>query len=235
MRTERGFTIVAVDRRGWSRLTAIPKGTDDATATLQLGAPARASGRVLRDGEPVEGQVRVMIDDGKARLQAFTKCDESGTWSLPPMPPGKYKVTARLPGSPSADSPQFDLTRGGEVVQDVELPIGGTVEVVAALDSVTDRFVVAELVPGRHEVPDFAALSELKSRYADDKQHLFRINPQRNDPLVFEDVPFGALTACVVTYPTTGVEASAMACATGSLTADHLTLEMPKLQPTASD
>lgn len=231
VRTDRPFTFVAIDRRGWSRLTSLAEGTKGATVTLQLGPPARGTGRVLRAGEPVEANVRLMIDDGKARLQLFTKTDDRGRWVVPPLPPGVWKISANLEGSPLTHSPTFEVTRGAEAKQDVELPVGGTIEVIAALDAVTDKFVVVELFPGTHRVPDVATFKELGRKYLQEKQHLFRVGFQRNDPLVFEDVPRGEFTTCVVTYRTTGVEASAMACGTGALTEDHIAIELPPLAP----
>jgi len=235
VRTEHPFTFVAVERRGWSRLTLAEAGTDDVSVTLQLGAPARGSGTVVRADQPAEADVRVTIDDGNARLQIFTKTDDAGRWSLPPMPPGTWKVTANLRGSPATDSPKFEVGRGEKATQDVELPIGGTVEVIADLDAVTDRFIGVELLPGSHRVPDAATLDDLKEKYLGHKQHLFRINAQRNEPLVFEDVPRGAFTACVVTFPSTGVEASALACGTGSLTEEHVAVELPPLASAAGE
>ena len=60
-------------------------------------APARGhlAGRVVTDGRPLEGAtVSAEQSQGALRLEATT--DANGVYRFPPLPPGAYRVAARV-------------------------------------------------------------------------------------------------------------------------------------------
>src|SRR5439155_25760572 len=80
---------------------------------------AMVTGAVVDESKAVLPGVAIVATDLETGRKYETVSDALGTYQLPPLPPGFYKVQAELSGFSTTDVPGIDLLVG----QDAALPL----------------------------------------------------------------------------------------------------------------
>lgn len=96
----------------WLRLAVPPQGAGD-FGDVVMPAACRLRGRVLRGSSPLAG-ASVTVSGAEALCTAVTSGD--GGFTVADLPPGAYRVRARLPSMPTANA-EADVTLAGELTE----------------------------------------------------------------------------------------------------------------------
>jgi Carboxypeptidase regulatory-like domain len=100
-----------------------------AGAHAQVGAGALAGEVMDQAGAPVPGAILTAIDVGTGLTRTVVTTRE-GSYSIPSLPPGTYRVRAELSGFRTSIRDGIRLATGETVRLDLQLELGGVSEEV---------------------------------------------------------------------------------------------------------
>lgn len=195
---------VALHATGWSPVTPVPAGSDDAVVELVVDAAGDIAGHATLDGRPERFVVR--LEGASPGLGIEIETDEEGAYRFGALPAGRYRLTAALQqtiaGGLSREAPIVEVTveAGRTTTQDFALRSGTTLVVHAVTHDSTVTMNEFFLVVGAHELPARADLERLESSLPRGSVDSMILGGMHADAVMqFHDRSPGTYTVCVAT------------------------------------
>lgn len=190
-------------KAGWSPRVAVAAGSDETTLAIKIPSPGSLVGRVTRGGSPIDAKLSVLPLDSNG-FDLMLDTDTRGTFELPLLAPGRYRVSASAQqdiggGSSPQTTQEITIASGAPTKLTLELAVG--VLVVARVRAPADvKLATVEytLVAGGGTF-DVQSLRKLSR---EQKAHSYLLGGQdAGREAQFHDVQPGAYTLCVDARP----------------------------------
>lgn len=228
-RNDKAKSAVALHpQQGWSPRVAIAAGADEVNLAIAIQKPGALVGKITRGDSPLDATVSVLAID-KQSFDIRLETDTRGTFELPLLPPGNYKVIAgALQQFAGGSSPpairEVTVTSGSYTKLELDLPSGSLIVAsVKPAGGVKLSTVEYTLVPGTGTY-DVATLAKMARNF---KARSYLLGGRDVDrEAQFHDVVPGTYTFCVEARVDHDQPAWPLVCRPLKITADQPHVEV---------